>query len=177
VTRIIVKGRPLAITTAMSADEIKSLARHGTPKTATGLTDSSHSSSSSSSAERYRLDEFDTAPILLYKYRGGLCTTSQKDLCAALDKDEHLRCTRKPVPRYCSYLDIKRHDMYLPEEKEQYASFPNYDASLAAVKIPMTAYLSRIFMGTYDNLYIVSPENAQNSSSPTDSMKSSTASL
>jgi len=160
----------------MSADEIKSLPRQGTPKTATGLTDSSHSSGSSSSAERYQLDEFDTTPILLYKYRGGLCTTSQKDLCAALDKDEHLRCTRKPVPRYCSYLDIKRHDLFLPEEKAEYASKPNYDSSLAAIKIPMGPYFGRIFMGTYDNLYIVSPECAT-SGSPTDSMKSSTASL
>lgn len=55
-----------------------------TLKTDTGLTASTHSSTSS--AERYRLDEFDTNPILLYRYRGGLQTSSQKDLCAWLDK-------------------------------------------------------------------------------------------
>lgn len=51
----------------------------------TGLSDSTHTSSSSAS-EKYRLDEFDEAPILLYKYRGGLQTSSQKDLCQWLDK-------------------------------------------------------------------------------------------
>lgn len=51
----------------------------------TGLSNSTVSSSSSS-AERYRLDEFDSKPILLYKYRGKLQTSSQKDLCAWLDK-------------------------------------------------------------------------------------------
>lgn len=53
----------------------------------TGLSDSTHSSSAS--AERYRLDELDESPILLYKYRGGLRTSSQKDLCALLDKGEY----------------------------------------------------------------------------------------
>jgi len=50
----------------------------------TGLSDSTHSSTSS--AEKYRLDECDARPILLYKYRGRLQVSSQKDLCAWLDK-------------------------------------------------------------------------------------------
>jgi len=37
----------------------------------TGLSDSTHTSTSSAS-EKYRLDELDESPILLYKYRGGL---------------------------------------------------------------------------------------------------------
>jgi len=54
----------------------------------TGLSDSTHSSSTSSSAERYNLKDEDDTPILLYKYRGGLQTSSQRDLCAWLDKGE-----------------------------------------------------------------------------------------
>ncbi|KAI7350193.1 hypothetical protein KC320_g5628, partial [Hortaea werneckii] len=151
----------------------------------TGLSNSTVSSSTSSSAERYRLDEFDTKPILLYKYRGQLQTSSQKDLCAWLDKGkllsssssssssllptyEKLRCTKKPLPRGTSYLDIKRHDLYLPDEKEIYCHYPNYDASLAAIKVPSLPYWSRMFLGNYDELYIVSPE-----SSPTGSMADS----
>ncbi|KAI6861128.1 hypothetical protein KC319_g9454 [Hortaea werneckii] len=137
----------------------------------TGLSNSTVSSSTSSSAERYRLDEFDTKPILLYKYRGQLQTSSQKDLCAWLDKDEKLRCTKKPLPRGTSYLDIKRHDLYLPDEKEIYCHYPNYDASLAAIKVPSLPYWSRMFLGNYDELYIVSPE-----SSPTGSMADSSES-
>jgi len=136
----------------------------------TGLSNSTVSSSTSSSAERYRLDEFDTKPILLYKYRGQLQTSSQKDLCAWLDKDEKLRCTKKPLPRGTSYLDIKRHDLYLPDEKEIYCHYPNYDSSLAAIKVPSLPYWSRIFLGNYDELYIVSPE-----SSPAGSMADSSS--
>ncbi|KAI7542733.1 hypothetical protein KC317_g16501, partial [Hortaea werneckii] len=130
----------------------------------TGLSNSTVSSSTSSSAERYRLDEFDTKPILLYKYRGQLQTSSQKDLCAWLDKDEKLRCTKKPLPRGTSYLDIKRHDLYLPDEKEIYSHYPNYDSSLAAIKVPSLPYWSRIFLGNYAELYIVSPESSPASS-------------
>lgn len=150
----------------------------------TGLSDSTHSSSSS--AERYRLDEFSTRPILLYKYRGRLETSSQKDLTTWLNKgrlanccllltgnhrannircaDEKLRCTKKLIPRGTSYLDIKRHDLYLPDEKELYSEFPNYDSSLASIKVPSLAYWSRFFLGNYDELYIVSPETSPNSS-------------
>lgn len=132
----------------------------------TGLTDSTHTSSSSAS-EKYRLDEQDEAPILLYKYRGGLQTSSQKDLCAWLDKDENFekhRVTRKPIPRYTSYVDVKRHDLYMPEEKASYEKFPNYDSSLASIKIPSIPYWSRMFLGRYPELYIVSPESSPNSS-------------
>ncbi|KAI7181314.1 hypothetical protein KC316_g6177 [Hortaea werneckii] len=128
----------------------------------TGLSNSTVSSSSS--AERYRLDEFDTKPILLYKYRGKLQTSSQKDLCAWLDKDEKLRCTKKPLPRGTSYIDIKRHDLYLPSEKDIYSGYPNYDSSLAAIKVPSLPYWSRIFWGNYAELYIVSPESSPASS-------------
>lgn len=193
----------------------------------TGLTDSTHSSSSSSSAERYALDEGDDRPILLYKYRGGLQTSSQRDLCAWLDKgkipsssrlpdprkwcgcsiridiqtkkrcshdsrllntpfthapggttwpnalknkdlltstDEKLRLTRKPIPRMTSYVDVKRHDLYTTNEKCAYAKLPNYDSNLASIKIPSNAYWSRLILGNYEELYIVSPESSPASS-------------
>jgi hypothetical protein len=152
----------------------------------TGLSDSTHTSTSSAS-EKYRLDEHDETPILLYKYRGGLQTSSQKDLCTWLDKGKPLsftsftyknladtrltddnfekhRVTRKPIPRYTSYVDVKRHDLYMPEEKASYEKFPNYDSSLASVKIPSIPYWSRMFLGRYPELYIVSTESSPSSS-------------
>lgn len=132
----------------------------------TGLSDSTHTSTSSAS-EKYRLDEHDETPILLYKYRGGLQTSSQKDLCSWLDKDDNFekhRVTRKPIPRYTSYVDVKRHDLYMPEEKASYEKFPNYDSSLASVKIPSIPYWSRMFLGRYPELYIVSAESSPSSS-------------
>jgi hypothetical protein len=148
----------------------------------TGLTDSTHSSTSS--AERYRLDEQDGRPVLCYRYRGRLETSSQKDICAWLDKgesrmsfatrtpiltawdvvDESLRCTRKVIPRGSQYVDVKRHDLYLPEEMNENRKFPNFDSSLASIKVPLLAYFSRMIFGNYDELYILSPETTPNSS-------------
>lgn len=152
----------------------------------TGLSDSSHSSSSS--AEKYTLDEFDTSPILLYKYRGGLQTSSQKELCAWLDKgpfsvycddyycasadmdvDESLRVTKKAIPRYTSYLDVQRADLYLPQEREDYANYPNFNSNLASIRMPSVAYWSRLLFGNYSELFIVSPETSP-SGSPTNTL-------
>ncbi|KAM3414016.1 hypothetical protein BST61_g10678 [Cercospora zeina] len=135
----------------------------GATRNATGLTDSTHSSTSTS-ASRYDLDEEDTSPILLYRYRGGLETSSQKDLCAWLDKDENFRVTKKEIPRLSSYVEVKRHDLFLPNEQREYRNTPNYDSNLASVKIPAMAYWSRLILGGYENLYIVSPETTPNSS-------------
>lgn len=52
----------------------------------------------------------------------------------------------------------------MPEEKEQYAHFPNYESSLASIKVPTLAYWSRLFFGNYHELYIVSPESSPSSS-------------
>ena len=63
----------------------------------TGLSGSTHSSSSSS-AERYDLDEQDIRPILLYNYRGNFQTSTPKDVCARLDKG-------KAQPLFASRVD------------------------------------------------------------------------
>lgn len=162
-----------------------------TTRKTTLLTDSTHSSASSS-ASRYALDEGDTSPILLYKYRGGLQTSSQKDLCAWLDskqaatslfsvtgsssarddrvltrcfaEDENFRVTKKEIPRLSSYIEVKRHDLFLPNEQREFRNTPNYDSSLASVKLPTSVYWSRLILGGYENLYIVSPEGSPASS-------------
>lgn len=153
------------------------------PKTVTGLTNSTHSSSSSS-AERFHLDEFDDSPVLVYRYRGGgLHTSSQKELCALLDKgefsatdntsqtisltiatEERLRVTKKPISRGDSYIDVAQNDLYLPEEHAQYRTFPSYYQSLASIRVPTKVYLSRMLLGSYDKLYIVSPQSSPESS-------------
>jgi len=72
--------------------------------------------------------------------------------------------TKKHIPRGTAYVEVKRHDLYLEEEKRLYAHFPTYDSSLASVKVPTLAYWSRMFFGGYDELYIVSPESSPASS-------------
>lgn len=79
--------------------------------------------------------------------------------------------TKKSIPRNTSYVYVKRHDLYLPEEKELYARFPNYDSCLASIKVPSLAYWSRMFFGNYEELYIVSPESSPASSVQDDDSK------
>lgn len=48
------------------------------------------SSSTTSSAERFGLDEASTKDILVYRVRGGYEVTNEKNLCRELDKGELL---------------------------------------------------------------------------------------
>ena len=82
--------------------------------------------------------------------------------------DDKYRVTRKPIPRMTSYINVKRHDLYLPDEKHMYADFPNYDSNLASIKIPSLPYWSRMVLGNYQDLYIVSPESSPSSSQADD---------
>ncbi len=59
---------------------------------------------------------------------------------------------------------MKRHDLYLSDEKELYANFPNYDSNLASIKVPSLAYWSRMILGNYKELFIISPETSPASS-------------
>lgn len=72
-----------------------------------------------------------------------------------------------------SFVDVRRCDLYLPEEKDNYTRYPNFGCSLASVKIPRVPYWSRMFLGNYDQLYIVSTEGSPTGStrntSPTNS--------
>lgn len=78
-------------------------------------------------------------------------------LCA---EDEKLRVTKKEIPRNSSYVEVKRHDPFLPEEKEIYSDRPNFDSSLALVMVDARAYWGRLGWGNYEQLYIVSPQSA-----------------
>lgn len=54
-----------------------------------------------------------------------------------------------------------------------YSELPNYDSSLASVKVPSIAYWSRLLLGSYQDLFIVSPETTPTSSIDGDSHRAS----
>lgn len=161
----------------------------------TATHDSSHTSSSTSS--RYNLREDNESPILVYEWRGGLSTSSESALCHQIDtgmsycvraphtsannftEEKYSRCrvTKKPIPRFQAIVEVKRHDLYLDHEKELYHDIPNYDNSLASIKIPSSLYWSRAFTGSYEELYILSPETSPDSRrvSPSSSFSSQDA--
>ncbi|GAM85322.1 hypothetical protein ANO11243_033270 [Dothideomycetidae sp. 11243] len=126
------------------------------------------SGSSSTSASRYGLDVDDPASILVFDWDGSIEKTSQRRLCAELDRDGSRRVTKKEIPKGCAYVEVRRHDLYLPYERELYKRLPNYNSSLASIRLPSSVYWSRYFFGSYDKLYIVSPEMSP-ANSPTES--------
>lgn len=153
------------------------LARLTTNTQQTWQTNSSNSSSSS--ATRYALDVDDHSPILVYRWNDGLSIekTTQHELCQDLDRSEYmslpvytsntadvfsadrsLRVTKKLIPKRTSYVEVKRHDLFMPYEQEKFRQFPNYDSSLASIRLPSNIYWSRNLFGSYDRLFIVSPE-------------------
>lgn len=59
---------------------------------------------------------------------------------------------------------MKRHDLYLPYERDEYSKYPNYDSSLASIRLPPNVYWGRLLMGSYEDLFIVSPETTPDNS-------------
>lgn len=137
---------------------------------------STSGTASSKASSLFDLDENGTKSILVYKYRSGadgLESTTQGALCAELDKHPNLpfmRVTRKPIPRGASRIDIYQEDLYLPEERDQYADKISPKSSVANVGLPTLAKWKHMVMGSYDDLYIVfqthtaTPESSKNNS-------------
>ncbi|OCK84478.1 hypothetical protein K432DRAFT_389463 [Lepidopterella palustris CBS 459.81] len=124
--------------------------------------ESTKSSNSSASSERFGLDQEDKSGILVYRYRSGssgLEVSSQHDLCKSLDTDPdlpHLRVAKKKIPRGDSRVEVKTEDLFPEEDRKKYSKYPTLKASLANVGLPSSAYWKRLFFNSFPELYIVS---------------------
>jgi len=122
---------------------------------------------SSSSSEKYNLDEKDKSDILVYRYRGGLENLSQEKLCKRLDKDPKwagMRVSRKCIPRGNSRIEVRTEDLYNEPERSAYQRFPNAKNSLASIGLPSAVYWKRLLFNQYPDLYIVSPDSSPENS-------------
>lgn len=137
--------------------------------------DSTHtdlSSSTTSSASRFGLDENSTKDILVYRVRGGYSITNEKELCHELDKGGNsLRLTTKPIPRSQSRLNILSKDLMYDEEQKHAEEMrnPNSTSSVASVGLSPAMYLRRLLFGHFQQLYIVSQNSSRSLASSTDS--------
>lgn len=150
-----------------------------------------------SSADRFDLNANDTRKILVYEYRGvptSVKKSSQQELCRTLDKgadfmnraafqspptiysvicltdftDPRLWCSKLPIPRGKSRLQIHQEDLYpnLLKERHEYIELPNAKNNVALILIPRLVYWTHLLSGRYKNLYITSlssPHNGPNS--------------
>lgn len=155
------------------------------------------SRSSTSSASRYDLDDEDTSPIVVYQWGASdIATSSQKELSQRIGsgmftkpqaaftiwissadsteidpKCQRSRVTRMAIPRIASKIELKRCHLFLPEEKEEFRKYPNFDSPLAEIRLPSNVFWSRMMFNTYQELFIISPET-----SPEGSIKSTDSS-
>lgn len=145
--------------------------------------------SNASSAVRFDLDDHDTHDILVYTVRGGYRITSQRDLCKDLDKglrcpvaiaisvtqsltatnadQRSLRCSRKPIGRGASRVEVQVRDLFNEPERSQHADYPNQRSSIASVGLPTGVYWRRLFFNHFKDLYIVSPNGTPTTSAGT----------
>jgi len=132
--------------------------------------------SSTSSSQRFGLNEDDKSSILVYKYRSGssgLEISSQHDLCKCLDADPNflnLRVAKKKIPRGNSRVEVRTEDLFPEEDRKKYSKYPTLKSSLANVGLPSGAYWKRLIFNSFPELYIVSrsitssPESSTNNS-------------
>jgi len=121
-------------------------------------------STSSRTSKKFDLDDSDKSEILVYKYRGGLEVQSQQDLARELDKNPALRCSRKPIPRGNSRIEVRAEDLYNEPERTAYQQYPNIKNSLASIGLPSVVYWKRLLLNQFKDLYIVSPESSPDAS-------------
>lgn len=137
---------------------------------------STGTNSSTSSSQRFGLDEDDKSSILVYRYRSGssgLEISSQHDLCKCLDADPNLpniRVAKKKIPRGNSRVEVRTEDLFPEEDRKKYSKYPTLKSSLANVGLPSGAYWKRLMFNSFPELYIVSrsitssPESSTNNS-------------
>jgi hypothetical protein len=109
---------------------------------------------------------------LVYHYRpkdkhnpavpDGLAIISKSMLPGLLEKHK-LQQTTKPIPFGATHLEIHQHDLLTPAQKVANAKYPNYDANVADVRIPVTVVLQRTVMGEgkFKELVILSEKRSE----------------
>lgn len=120
-------------------------------------------SSSTVSSLRFNLDENSTAPILVYKLRSGYTVTTQHQLCRDLDKETNRwRCSKKPISRGTSRLDIQVRDLLNEPDRTLHAGRPNQTDSIANAGLPRSVWWKRLLFGEFKELFILSPDSSSN---------------
>ncbi|KAL9085397.1 MAG: hypothetical protein Q9159_004741 [Coniocarpon cinnabarinum] len=130
------------------------------------------SSSTTSSASRFSLDENSTRDILVYRVRNGYSITTQKELARELDRQPNLlRLTRKEIPRNSSRVEVQACDLQYEDERHAAEEMrnPNMNASVASIGLEPMVRLRKMFTGDFDTLYIVSQNSTRSLASSTES--------
>ncbi|KAI7646270.1 Peptidyl-prolyl cis-trans isomerase-like, partial [Hortaea werneckii] len=106
--------------------------------------------------------------VLVYHYRhngapvvkDGLAVIKKQQLQDILEQHPDLQSSIKSIPRAAVHVDIYQRDLYTPSQVEANAQYPNNEANVASVKLPLEVTVLNGLMGAFSELVILSTKRA-----------------
>ncbi|TKA80700.1 hypothetical protein B0A55_03697 [Friedmanniomyces simplex] len=102
--------------------------------------------------------------VLVYHYRhngspiikDGLATIKQEELDQILRDHPTLHSKSKRIPRGVMAVEILQRDLLTPAQATRFDRYPNADANVAGLTLPLYVVLGSAFAGKYAELVILS---------------------
>ncbi|KAI7334215.1 Peptidyl-prolyl cis-trans isomerase-like [Hortaea werneckii] len=106
--------------------------------------------------------------VLVYHYRhngapvvkDGLAVIKKQQLLDILEQHPDLQSSTKSVPRGAVHVDIYQRDLYTPSQVEANAQYPNNEANVASVKLPLEVTVRNGLTGAFSELVILSTKRS-----------------
>ncbi|KAI7089672.1 Peptidyl-prolyl cis-trans isomerase-like [Hortaea werneckii] len=123
------------------------------------------------SRDRYR-DERDHRSrrdsVLVYHYRAngapavkdGLAVIKKQQLQDILEQHLDLQSSTKSIPRGAVHVDIYQRDLYTPSQVDANEEYPNNEANVASVKLPLDVTVRNGLTGAFSELVILSTKRS-----------------
>ncbi|KAI7617424.1 Peptidyl-prolyl cis-trans isomerase-like, partial [Hortaea werneckii] len=106
--------------------------------------------------------------VLVYHYRhngapvvkDGLAVIKKQQLQDILEQHLDLQSTTKSIPRGAVHVEIHQRDLYTPSQVEANEEFPNNEANVASVKLPLEVTVRNGLTGAFSELVILSTKRS-----------------
>ncbi|KAI7328176.1 Peptidyl-prolyl cis-trans isomerase-like [Hortaea werneckii] len=106
--------------------------------------------------------------VLVYHYRhngapavqDGLAVIKKQQLQDILEQHPDLQSSMKSIPRGAVHVDIYQRDLYTPSQVEANEEYPNNEANVASVKLPLDVTVRNGLTGAFSELVILSTKRS-----------------
>ncbi|KAI7544100.1 Peptidyl-prolyl cis-trans isomerase-like [Hortaea werneckii] len=106
--------------------------------------------------------------VLVYHYRhngapvvkDGLAVIKKQQLQDILEQHPDLQSSIKSIPRGAVHVDIYQRDLYTPSQVETNEQYPNNEANIAHVKLPLEVTVRNGLTGAFSELVILSTKRS-----------------
>ncbi|KAI7027372.1 Peptidyl-prolyl cis-trans isomerase-like [Hortaea werneckii] len=106
--------------------------------------------------------------VLVYHYRhngvpvvkDGLAVIKKQQLQDILEQHPDLQSSIKSIPRGAVHVDIYQRDLYTPSQVEANEQYPNNEANIAHVKLPLEVTVRNGLTGAFSELVILSTKRS-----------------